>query len=217
MKIAVYTAITASKDSLKKLCDSAEIDLVLFSDQLCTDQLCTEPDWNVRPACTIFADPRRNARAHKLLAHQYLPDYDYSLWIDGSICLLVPPRDLIKMYLDKADIALFPHPCRDCIYEEAAACADLDDPAVIAAQMAKYKQEHYPKHNGLNATGVILRRHNARTEAFNNAWWSELCRYSLRDQLSFNYVLHKLDIRAASFPGHVFANPGLTSYEGHLK
>jgi len=212
VKIAVYTAITASKDSLKKPRDCSNVDLVLFS-----DQMRTEPDWDVRPACAIFADPRRNSRAPKLLAHQYLSDYDYSLWIDGSIRLLVPVRDLIKKYLDKADIALFPHPWRDCIYEEAAACARLDDPAVISAQVAKYKQDRYPKHNGLNANGVILRRHNARTEVLNNAWWSELCRYSLRDQLSFNYVAHKLAVVVALFPGHVYENPGLTSYEGHLK
>ena len=28
-------------------------------------------------------------------------------------------------------------------------------------------------------------------ERFNNAWWSEICRWSSRDQLSFPYVLSK--------------------------
>lgn len=36
--------------------------------------------------------------------------------------------------------------------------------------------------------GVLLVRHNAATRRFNKAWWGELCRHSLRDQLSFNYV-----------------------------
>lgn len=81
--------------------------------------------------------------------------------------------------------------------------------------MAKYEREGHPARGGLNESGVILRRHNARTERFNNAWWDELCRYSCRDQLSLNYVLRKHAVSPASFPGTIYDNPGLFSYEGH--
>ena len=212
MKVAIYTAITAAKDSLKEPRDCSGADLVVFS-----DQPRAEPGWDVRLACDLFADPRRNARAHKILAHQYLPAYDYSVWVDGSIRLLVPVRELIEDYLVHTDIAIFRHSARDCIYAEAAVCAelDLDGPGVIASQMAKYEWEGYPERSGLNESGVILRRHSARVESFNDAWWSELCRYSCRDQLSLNYVLRKHDISPESFPGTIYDNPGLFSYEGH--
>ena len=212
MKVAVYTSITAAKDSLKEPRDRSGADLVIFS-----DQTRVEPGWDVRPACDLFANPRRNARAHKLLAHQYLPDYDYSLWIDGSIRLLVAVRDLIDNYLGQADISIFRHSVRACVYDEAVVCTacGLDDLGVISAQVAKYEREGHPPRSGLNESGVILRRHNARVESFNNAWWSELCRYSCRDQLSLNYVLRKHDISPESFPGTIYDNPGLFSYEGH--
>ena len=213
MKIVVYTAITLAKDSLKEPRVHSGSDFVLFS-----DSLHVAPGWDVRPACNLFADPRRNARAPKLLTHQYLPDYDYSLWLDGSIRLLSGIDDLIDVYLSKSDIAMFQHSARECIYDEAAVCTELglDDPAVMSAQMAKYRQDGYPACNGLIESGVILRRHSSRIESFNNAWWSECCRYSRRDQLSLNYVLSAFGIRPALFPGTIYDNPGLVSYEGHL-
>lgn len=214
MKIAVYTSITAEKDSFKEPLAHTGADFVLFSDA--PHQL---PGWSVRPACDLFTDPRRNARATKLLAHQYLPGYDYSLWLDGSIRLLSAVEDLISTYLQNSDLAVFKHSARNCIYAEAAVCKKwkLDDPSVIRAQMVKYSRSGYPTRNGLIESGAILRRHTARIEGFNNAWWSECCRYSRRDQLSLNYVLHTLNITPTMFPGTIYENPGLVSYEHHLK
>jgi alkaline ceramidase TOD1/glycosyltransferase MUCI70-like protein len=213
VKVAIYTSVTAGRDSIKEDQNREGADLILF-----TDQLPGETAWEVRRASELFQDPRRNSRIPKLLAHQYLPGYDYSLWVDGSIRLLASVHDLIEGYLRGADIAFFRHPLRDCIYEEAAVCSEqrLDDPSLIAAQVAKYAREGYPPHNGLNEGGVILRRHTAEIEAFNNAWWSELCRFSRRDQLSLNYVLHKLRLRPALLPGTIADNPGIVAYEGHL-
>ena len=87
---------------------------------------------------------------------------------------------------------------------------------LLESRMAKYRAEGYPAHNGLNEAGVILRRHTPAIEAFNNAWWAELSRHSRRDQLSLNYVLDKLAIRPALFPGVICDNPGIVAYEGHL-
>lgn len=212
MKVAVYTAITAERDALKEPRDASGADLVVFSD--CPR---AESGWEVRRACEIFSDPRRNARAHKILAHQYLPDYEYSLWIDGSIRLLAPVLDLIDRYLERCDIAIFPHAVRDCVYREAEICTELglDDPAVILAQMTRYQQHGHPTGDGLNESGVILRRHSVCVERFNNDWWSELCRYSCRDQLSLNYVLRKHGISPELFPGTIYDNPELFLYEGH--
>jgi hypothetical protein len=219
VKIAVYTSITASKDSLKAPRVASGADFILFSDQLVLEELSTARCWSIRPACKLFADPRRNSRVPKILAHQYVADYDYSVWIDGSVRLLASARSLVENYLDHADIALFRHSARECLYDEAETCTalHLDDPAVIETQVAKYRREGFPAKRGLNECTVILRRHSALMESFNNAWWSEYCRHSCRDQLSFNYVLHKLGLRLALLPGTIHDNPGLISFEGHLR
>ncbi len=215
MKVAVYTSITAAKDSLKEPCVRGASDFLLFS----SDPTRAVPGWDVRAACDLFTDPRRNSRAPKILAHQYLPDYDYSLWIDGSIRLLASPLDLIANFLGDTDIALFRHSLRDCVYEEAAVCTELklEDAGIIAAQMSRYRGVGHPAHGGLCENGVILRRHSARVEAFNNAWWAEFCRHACRDQLSINYVLGACGVRPAFFPGTIYDNPGIAAHEGHLR
>jgi hypothetical protein len=215
VKIAVYTAITAGKDSLKEPPTHEGVDRILFTDR---PQDHAGAAWDVRPACNLFVEARRNSRAHKHLAHQYLPEYDYSLWIDGSIRLLADVRELIDKYLRDADIAMFQHPARSCLYVEAAGCADAgaDHRHVLAEQVAAYRRAGYPADNGLNECGVILRRHNAATTAFNESWWAEYCRHSCRDQVSVNYVLRKHGVRIALFPGAIHHNPHIVYYEDHL-
>lgn len=211
-KIAIYTSITASKDSVKTPWHRAGVDLVLFSDEAPVDR-----SWGVRHPCNLFTDPRRNSRAPKILAHQYLPGYDFSLWVDGSVRLLVPAHVLIDSFLGDSDIALFKHQCRDCIYDEATACMEqgLDHPDVISTQMVRYRAAQYPARNGLSECGVLLRRHTPSIEAFNNAWWAEYCRHSCRDQLSVDYVLRNHDIRPTFLPGSIVENPGIAILEAH--
>lgn len=217
MKIAVFTAITAGKDARKDPPLHEGVDRILYTDQP-ADHVGSV--WDVRPACSLFTDPRRNSRAHKILAHQYLPDYDFSLWIDGSIRLVASPRTLVDEHLADADIAMFAHPTRSCLYVEAESLSSeggyYDRPEVFTGQVEMYRRAGYPPNNGLNEGAVILRRHNDRTAAFNNAWWSEYCRHSCRDQMSANFVMHKLGVRLVILPGTVQENPGIVYYEGHL-
>jgi hypothetical protein len=214
MKVALYTAITARKDSLKEQPVHEGVDRIFFTDRP-DDYVGTS--WTVHPACTIFTDPRRNSRAPKILAHQYLPEYDYSLWIDGSISLQASPLDLIETYLTDADIAMFRHPARCCLYVEAEGCANagFDRRETFAAQVARYRQNGYPPDNGLNECAVILRRHNEQIARFNDAWWSEYCRYSCRDQISLPYVAHRLGICIAQLQGTAADSPILVYHQGH--
>lgn len=160
-----------------------------------------------------FKDSRRSARMHKCLP----PKSDYSLWIDGNTSLKVSPESLKKFL--KTDIAVFKHPLRDCIYQEAEACRSLDDPSIIQEQMSRYRAEGYPEHNGLAATTYVLRRHTPKMEAFNNLWWSEICRGSKRDQLSFNYAAWKLKVEVSYFYKEVwednFKHNELFNYKKH--
>ena len=215
MKVAIYTAITAGKDTLKDPRGNADVDRIFFTDR---PQEGAGSGWNIRSACALFTDARRNSRAHKILAHQYLPEYDYSVWMDGSIRLLTSARELVEEHLRNADVAMFPHPARSCLYVEAAGCANAgsDHRHILEEQVAAYRRAGYPPDNGLNECAVILRRHNEATERFNNAWWSEYCRHSCRDQVSLRYVVHKLGVRLALLPGTVQNNPGIAYYEDHI-
>lgn len=133
-----------------------------------------------------FKDSRRNAKIYKVLSHLYIKD-EYSIWIDANIELKVSEQELIDL-LGEEEIAAFPHPYFDCLFDEANACMawKKDDPEIIKKQIERYK--NFPKHAGLWACGVLIRKHTERIKRLNEQWWAEICRGSVRDQISFPYV-----------------------------
>jgi len=142
-----------------------------------------------------FTDGRRNSRIQKILTHKYI-DSEYSIYIDGNIKLITSPEKLIEKYLKDCDLAVYKHPNRDCIYDEAMVCAKmgLDNAEVIIHQAKSYEDSGYGKHKGLAECGIIMRRHTKKVEEFNNAWWAEYCVHSRRDQISFMYAVDKVGI-----------------------
>lgn len=203
----IFTAITGNYDTLKDPPTRfvAGSDLVAFMDHPQPSRF-----WNVRPIHQEFTDPARNAKIHKILPHLYFPNAKYSLWLDGSVRVKtqITVKELADLYLKDADVAVFYHRTRFCIYQEADAClkAAKDNPGTIRHQMGIYKYENYPEESGLAECSVILRRHSDHVRYFNEIWWNEIQNHSKRDQLSFNYVVWKVRVRLAFFPGNLAAN-----------
>lgn len=110
--------------------------------------------------------------------------------MDANVSLRVPARHLVDEYLQTTDLAIFLHSTRACTYEEAERCIELglDSRAIIESQMKRYRDSGFPSQLGLGEATVVIRRHTKRIRDFNNAWWSELCRHSVRDQLSFMHA-----------------------------
>jgi hypothetical protein len=197
----VYTAITGRYEVLRNQ-PPHDLPYVAFLDEP-SSSTC----WRIEPACRELADPARNAKIHKILAHRSFPDVDFSLYVDGSILLNAAPRELAASYLRDHDIVVHRHPDRDCLYREAEICAEygLDSPEVIRAQIERYRGERYPEGNGLCELPVILRRHTERVARFNELWWSEIERGSKRDQISFPYAAAQAGLRVGHFPGSLHA------------
>lgn len=167
-KIIVYTSISGSYDGCRK------------------DKIKCFSDFEK------FTLPVYNSKIYKVLAHQFV-DSDISIWIDGNIYLKASPSQIVEEMLGDADLGLFKHPVRNCIYKERDA-AIFHRPLLkdeIYSQTERYLEKGYPVDNGLYECGVLIRRHSSKMESFNNSWWSEICRHSSRDQLSFPYVLSK--------------------------
>lgn len=212
----VYTAVTNGKDTLKENQNTTNASFIAFTDKPFESKV-----WEMRVACNESTDPVRNAKKHKILPHLYFPDAEYSLWIDGTISLKVPLDDLIHKYLQNTDIAMFPHPYRNCLYDEALTCITLglDNPDTIKKQVEEYNLEGYLPRRGLFEATVILRRHTNEIRAFNETWWDEIQRGSKRDQISLPYALHKTATDITTMEGYVHDEGGnkYFSYERHLK
>lgn len=161
--------------------------------------------WELRtPARCLSANPRRQARQHKLMPHELFPEAEATLWIDGCLTPRVPIRQLVDRYLTGGiDMATFRHMERNCVYQEAEACLKMrkDSPELIRLQVARYREEGYPSGMGLAETTAVLRRHTNEIRAFNHRWWTELSTGSLRDQLSFDYSCWYCGIRYRHLEG----------------
>jgi hypothetical protein len=197
-KIVVYTSIYGYKDLLMKQPKYPNVDYICFTD--CKD--FKSKTWRIIIKNGFSSNPKLNAKMFKILPHMFLSSYKYSIWIDGNVTCRQNPGLLIDRYLKTHNIAMFKHGRivngKGCIYEEASACIEfgLDDPDIIARQISRYKEQGYPELNGLAVCRIIMRKHNEPEiiEAMKN-WWYEILDYSKRDQISFNYIMHKHNLR----------------------
>jgi GT2 family glycosyltransferase len=220
-KIVIYTAITNHTnkyDNLKELPENvADVNKIAFLENVEIES----KSWTPKPIHNEFKDPCRNAKIHKILSHKYFPEAEYSLWIDGSVHVKFPfsMKRLIEIYLSEFDIALFKHSERRCLYQELKVCSDrkLDNIDVMKKQVEKYKNDGYPADAGLSECTILLRRHTPKIEAFNEAWWEEIKSGSKRDQLSFDYVVRKHDLKVNYFAGHLRAENYLFKRDFHNK
>jgi Protein of unknown function (DUF616) len=206
--ISVLTSITAGKDHLRDDQFTGDARFIAYVSANHDSKV-----WEQRPAYKAFHSARRNSRVPKILSHQFC-DTEYSIWLDGNLALRADPVRLVEMWLGDYDFAVFRHPTRNCIYEEAADCIryGADDPEVISRQVRKYANEGYAKNSGLAEANVILRRHSDHVVEFNNAWWAEYCVHCVRDQLSFMYTAKKTGLRINWITPSVFT--GNTHFHG---
>ena len=141
-----------------------------------------------------FYNNARNARMYFCMPHKFMDD-DITILLSGKSKLLVSPEYLVKKYLRGYDMAIIKHPVRDCVYTEAqAAKARIKHPdelKALADQAEHYQNIGFPEKAGMIETGLFIRRNNKKVNAFNEAWWAEVCRWSYRDQVAFPVVLSR--------------------------
>lgn len=181
-KLALYTAIFGGYDQFVQP-HQGDYDFYLFSD------VEMGAGWGTfRKIKPEFEDPTRDARRVKVLSHRMLPEYEYTLWVDGCIRVRsIDPEALIEKWLGGKDLATFKHPDRDCLYQEAAILAHFrrDKGSVIQAQIERYRELGFPPGKGLAETAVVLRKNTPKAALFNDIWWNEIVHGSRRDQVSF--------------------------------
>ncbi|SFB10776.1 glycosyltransferase domain-containing protein [Azotobacter beijerinckii] len=195
-RIAIYTAITAGYDNLEELTyksTEGNIDYLAFTDCDIHSQF-----WKIIPLDEKYAhlDSVRKSRKPKIVGHPVLENYDYTIWIDGNIDIIGDVNELIGL-LDEHDLVTFKHPSRNCVYEEAMACLSRkkDSTEVIKEHVEFLKRQGYPEKNGLNECNVLLRKKTVALEQAMNAWWEIVLNRSRRDQLSFNYIALKYNLK----------------------
>ena len=192
-KIVVYTCITGGYDNLIKPVKTKCVDYICF-----TDNLEINPNgWELRPIPEDVKDLSKvkQQRMVKVLPHKYLPEYDISIWVDGSVEVKADVKEFIKDFIYCGKSIFIPeHPARNCIYKECNAVKALkkDTTDLPDKQMKKYKEEGFPEKYGLVQSNIMVRWHNNEDcKEVMEIWANEIRNLSHRDQLSFNYALWK--------------------------
>lgn len=185
--VVVYTAMFGGRDHIVRP-PEGDYDWVYFTDE--------DPNGMpgvVQTPLPVPGDYVRSARLFKTMPQLFFHDYKRWIWLDGSVVFHADTKDLFSW---KGPIAVFKHPLRDCIYEEAEILKEQgnEGPEILDAQMQEYRSEGHPEHAGLGTTGTLIRDNLPSVRALNAFWWGEVSTKSKRDQLSFNFGVRKFDL-----------------------
>ena len=219
-RVAVYTTIFGGYASLYPLPkQSVDADFFCLTDHLdpmyatASSVNVESQKWKLIPVeyPTTDLPSRLRAKFFKLFPWEAftLDQYDILIYIDGSIEITSP--DFVRHCLDALgdqDMALYRHPQRDCIYDEAIASKPLNkyQSQNIDAQICFYTSI-FPRHGGLYACGVMVRRiQSASVRELMARWWWEIIKWTYQDQLSFPVVCKLSGFTPNTFPGNQYKN-----------
>lgn len=162
-----------------------------------------------------FSTPRWQAKIYKVLGHLYVFE-PRTLWIDGNIFLRVKPEQVEREFLPKdVDIGLMKHPYRKNVLQECDAVIQcrVETQANVNAFIAHFGKA-YLESLPLYECNVIARNNTPQTIQLNLIWWSLICRWSVRDQLTFPMALAASKARVRAMNGNV-RNSTLFRYKSH--
>lgn len=200
----MYTALFGDYDDLHDIPKEGDFlcDYICFTD----NQNLTSNTWEIK-IVDAHLPPNMMNRMFKLLPHKYLDGYEASLYVDANFSLKQDLFHFMDSYLNSGDFMVPKHPVRSCIYSEGLAClmSGKVDFNVLVCQLKRYVEAGFPAEFGLAANSILLRRHNSPIIiSFMNNWWKELQGYSQRDQLSFQYLVWKSNVKVGVINECVF-------------
>lgn len=212
-KIVVYTAITGGYDALlePQVIDEG-VDYVCFTD----NQELHSTVWNIEKIKNNGLDSSRLSRKFKTMPEQFFSDYDLSIWVDGNLQIRGSLKEYVNRYMRECNLLCFPHPWRNCLYEEAAVVKKLglDDKDVIDRQIDFIRADGFPADYGLAAGSCLVRFHNEDHMAgLGRRWWSMVLNGSRRDQLSLTYACWKENVAYDISDIYIFNNKYLNRVE----
>src|SRR5690242_15890300 len=115
-KKVCYTALIGNYEELKTpTVISKGFDFVCF-----TDQDIKSDVWEIRKI-SPGSDPQRRAREIKLLPHVFLPEYEFTFWLDAAFQINID----LNIFWDKVfrtPLTAPMHPIRNCVYREIQSC-----------------------------------------------------------------------------------------------
>lgn len=223
-KKVIYTALTGGHDNLKQpTCIAPGWDYICFTDsELPADGTQhTSGVWQLR-TIPFKGGQIEKARRMKILPHIYLPEYEYSVWMDANLCICGEEfyEKVDALITAEEKLAMIAHPSRNCVYDELCVCYKTKR---ITWRQANHHltyllDSRMPRHRGLYETNIVFRKHLAdELIALDETWWALFAQCSTRDQLSFTPVLRYSPLMPVLFlgQGNSARNVNYIAYSTH--
>lgn len=194
----VYTTLIGGYERLNEQPVRHKSDLPFIC--LTDDPTLTSQTWDVRRVATLFpSDPVRSQRELKIRPHEYLPEFDQSLYIDNTVLLKAPPEAIFERHAGTAGFAVPLHEFRVTVRDEFAEVVrqEKDDPARMLEQLAAYEADapDYLEEKPF-WSGLLLRDHRRPdVRSAGDIWAAHVLRYSRRDQLSLGLALRAAGVK----------------------
>ena len=194
-KTAIYTAVFGGKDQVREpkgYKENEKIDYFLITDDRELKSNC----YKVVFKKPIYDDITKNARYYKIIGLEEFKNYDFIIWHDANLQIVQDEILNVLKFVDNKGIAFFKHSDRNCIYDEAIKCIQLekDYPFKILKQIYGYYMSGIKPEAGLYDTSIVVKNNKLISNEFLDLWWSEIKNKSRRDQLSIPYALKKFNI-----------------------
>lgn len=192
-RIAVYTSIFGNYDNLKE---------PLYKSDICDYYVITDMDvpptsiWKKISIDTEYfstLDNYHKSKYCKMKPHELFKEYEYSLWVDGNVQIVA---DVIPLFLQLNDktMGCYENPAHDCIYTEAKYILyhNAANYYLLKKQINSYRLESFPSNFGMKEFSIIARKHSdKKLQDLMDKWWLEVNHFTMRDQISFPYILWK--------------------------
>jgi len=199
LKKVIYTVLLGKYDNIPPVYKEKGYDYFLFTDINVSD--INNINWTIIPIeddiKKLNISIYKKQRYYKTHPHLYFKNYDISIYIDTNIEIKGNLDEfLLKILAPNISIYPLEHPDRNSIYNEldAVVVALKDSKANVDIVRNRYNQLNYKYDNGLSENCLIVRKHNDfNCINFMKQWYYEIKHFSHRDQLSFCYVLWKMN------------------------
>ncbi len=163
--------------------------------------------WRFQPSLYWDAHPKLTVLFHKYCLASFFPEGTKLIWADSRVSAQQPILEQMSTALDEADLCVFSHYERDCVYDELVGILKGGRASFEEVQdfERRLRDEDFPEHDGLYETGLIGMKAGAATSLAMRRVFGLARRHLARDQVTL-----PLALRGAGLKLHVF-NDGATN------
>ena len=132
-------------------------------------------------------------------AHELLPEYDYSIWVNPAYKIVGDLELFLASYGSNNSLLAFPTYVTDDVYEIMETGLNSDEENIqMRKKTLQYEKEGYPQHYGMISGNVIVRNHrDEKMCKVMETWWQEATECGRLWNYGFNYAAWKHDFKFA--------------------